>query len=42
MVYLVNGGEQVRILRVEKGISQGHSSRKPRRSLRDACGRRER
>jgi hypothetical protein len=34
MVYLVMGGEQVRSLCEEKGMSQRHSSRKPRASLR--------
>jgi hypothetical protein len=34
MVYLVIDGEQVQSLREERGISQRHSSRKPRASLR--------
>ena len=34
MAYLVIDGEQVRSLREEKGMSQRHSSRKPRASLR--------
>ena len=33
MAYLVIDGEQVRSLREEKGMSQRHSSRKPRASL---------
>jgi hypothetical protein len=33
-VYLVMDGEQVRSLREEKRMSQRHSSRKPRASLR--------
>jgi hypothetical protein len=41
MVYLVLGGEQVRSLREEKGISQRHSCGGLGRVFEDACGRRE-
>jgi hypothetical protein len=40
MVYLVMGGEQVRSLREEKGISQGTARGSLGRLYEDACGHR--